>query len=103
MDIASGRENGTRHQIFPGTGTVSHCGVACKKGCGISFPGAFLLKGRGMEEMTLEGPRALAIPANSSQLAEQPAGEAAVDGLPWVHLSLRWSGPRKVSEVATTR
>lgn len=28
--------------------------VACR-GCGISFLGAFLLGGRGMEEMTLEG------------------------------------------------
>lgn len=56
-----------------------------------------------MEEITLEGPRAPAIPANASQLAEQLAGEVAVDRLPCVHLSLRWSAPRKVSEVAATR
>lgn len=48
--------------------------VACRKGCGISFLGAFLLGGRGMEEMTLEGLPSLCC---SCQLAEQLAGEVA--------------------------
>lgn len=48
--------------------------VACRKGCGISFLGAFLLGGRGMEEMTLEVLPSLCC---SCQLAEQLAGEVA--------------------------
>lgn len=75
--------------------------VACRKGCGISFPGAFLLGGRGMEEMTLEGLPSLCC---SCQLAEQLAREVAAaiwtDYLVCTRLQGGPAGSRKVSEVA---
>lgn len=51
-------------EVFPGTRTVvTASGLQGGYG-GLSFLGAFLLGGRGMEEMTLEGLPASAVPAN---------------------------------------
>lgn len=89
VDMAHSRETETRHP-----GDVSrhrHCEslrVACKKGCGISFLGAFLLEGRERDDLG-RPPR----PLRSCQLAEQLAGEAAAEiwkNLPCGYLSLRW-------------
>lgn len=62
-------------QAFPGTRSES-LRVACTKGYGISFLGAFLHRGRGMEEMTWEG---LPGPCRCGHAAELLAGEAAAE------------------------
>jgi hypothetical protein len=71
----------TRHaEIFSGVRTVESLTVACREGCGLPFPGAFCLRGRGLEEMTLKTQLTPMAPASqSSRLATEAPMDTDMD------------------------